>query len=44
MLKDLPAHHKDPFGRLLIAQANVEDAELVSSDPVLESYSVRRLW
>jgi PIN domain nuclease of toxin-antitoxin system len=43
-LKDLPAHHKDPFDRLLIAQAKVEDATLVSSDTVFESYSVQRLW
>jgi len=43
-LKNLPAHHKDPFDRLLIAQANVEEAALVTNDPVFESYSVQRVW
>jgi PIN domain nuclease of toxin-antitoxin system len=31
----LPAIHKDPFDRMLIAQANVEDADLVSKDPIM---------
>jgi PIN domain nuclease of toxin-antitoxin system len=46
-LQDLPAHHKDPFDRLLIAQANVEEVEeavLVSHDPVFAHYSVKVLW
>jgi PIN domain nuclease of toxin-antitoxin system len=43
-LDALPAHHKDPFDRLLIAQANVEDAFLVSGDRVLSSYPVKLLW
>jgi PIN domain nuclease of toxin-antitoxin system len=43
-LRTLPAHHKDPFDRLLIAQANVEGAALVGSDPAFESYPVKRLW
>jgi PIN domain nuclease of toxin-antitoxin system len=40
----LPAHHKDPFDRLLAAQANVEGAFLVSSDRVFLSYPVKLLW
>ena len=40
-LRELPAHHKDPFDRLLIAQANVEEATLLSSDPIMSQYSVR---
>ncbi|MCC7449943.1 MAG: type II toxin-antitoxin system VapC family toxin [Anaerolineae bacterium] len=40
----LPAHHKDPFDRLLIAQAQVEDFALVSADPVFVQYSVRLIW
>jgi len=40
-LQDLPAHHKDPFDRMLIAQANIEEAVLLSSDPVMARYSVR---
>jgi PIN domain nuclease of toxin-antitoxin system len=40
----LPPVHKDPFDRLLAAQANVEGADLVSSDPIFAHYPVRRLW
>jgi PIN domain nuclease of toxin-antitoxin system len=43
-LQDLPAHHKDPFDRLLIAQANVEEAVLISHDPVFAHYPVKVLW
>jgi PIN domain nuclease of toxin-antitoxin system len=43
-LESLPAHHKDPFDRLLIAQANVEDAGLLSSDPAFGKYPVRLFW
>jgi PIN domain nuclease of toxin-antitoxin system len=40
----LPWHHRDPFDRLLIAQAIHEDLVLVSRDKVLDSYGVRRIW
>ena len=43
-LQSLPAHHKDPFDRLLIAQANVEEAILVSNDPVFAQYVVKVVW
>ena len=43
-VEGLPAIHKDPFDRLLIAQASVEGADLVSADQVLHQYSVRVLW
>jgi PIN domain nuclease of toxin-antitoxin system len=43
-LKHLPAHHKDPFDRLLVAQTNAEGAVLVSNDSVLDRYGVTRLW
>ncbi|HEX8355152.1 MAG TPA: type II toxin-antitoxin system VapC family toxin [Pyrinomonadaceae bacterium] len=43
-LDALPAHHKDPFDRLLVAQSNVEGASLVSRDPVFSSYPVRLIW
>lgn len=43
-LQDLPAHHKDPFDRLLVAQANVEDVVLISHDPVFAHYPVKVLW
>jgi PIN domain nuclease of toxin-antitoxin system len=43
-LSRLPLHHKDPFDRLLIAQANAEEATLISADPILISYDVTVLW
>jgi PIN domain nuclease of toxin-antitoxin system len=43
-LDSLPAHHKDPFDRLLIAQAVVEDAALVSKDNAFVSYAVKLVW
>jgi PIN domain nuclease of toxin-antitoxin system len=43
-LEELPAHHRDPFDRLLIAQAKVEDAMLVTNDPVFVKYNVKVLW
>lgn len=36
----LPPHHRDPFDRMLVAQAEVEDAVLVSRDPVIHRYDV----
>jgi PIN domain nuclease of toxin-antitoxin system len=43
-LENLPTPHKDPFDRLLIAQANVEGAVLVSDDPIFEEYPVKVVW
>ena len=43
-LNGLPPHHKDPFDRLLIAQAQVEDAALVSNDSVFQHYQVTLCW
>src|SRR3972149_8144602 len=43
-LETLPDHHRDPFDRLLIAQANVEDATLISSDPMMHKYPVKLVW
>jgi PIN domain nuclease of toxin-antitoxin system len=40
----LPAHHRDPFDRLLVAQALTEGAALVSADEVLGAYGVKRVW
>lgn len=39
-LENLPFHHKDPFDRLLIAQATVENYALVTDDPKISDYSV----
>ena len=36
---DLPRHHRDPFDRLLVAQAMAEPARLYTADPLLPSYS-----
>ncbi|MDO9303603.1 MAG: type II toxin-antitoxin system VapC family toxin [Anaerolineales bacterium] len=43
-LDSLPNHHKDPFDRLLIAQAIVEGAALVSADPLVKQYPVSVEW
>ncbi|XWK87890.1 MAG: type II toxin-antitoxin system VapC family toxin [Phormidium sp.] len=43
-LDKLPLIHKDPFDRLLIAQANVENAALVSCDPIVAQYPVNVIW
>jgi PIN domain nuclease of toxin-antitoxin system len=43
-LENLPTPHKDPFDRLLIAQANVEGAVLVSDDSRFEEYPVKVIW
>jgi PIN domain nuclease of toxin-antitoxin system len=40
----LPGHHRDPFDRMLIAQAILEDCALVSNDVVFDRYGVVRLW
>ena len=40
----LPFHHRDPFDRLLIAQAIEEKMTLVSVDAVFDGYGVSRLW
>ena len=39
-----PPKHKDPFDRLLVAQAIVEDIPIVSNDPKLDDYPITRLW
>ena len=44
VVASLPFHHKDPFDRLLIAQAIVENVPLLSVDAVFDSYPVTRLW
>ena len=40
----LPFHHRDPFDRLLIAQAIEDKMMLVSVDEVFDDYEVTRLW
>jgi PIN domain nuclease of toxin-antitoxin system len=40
----LPWHHRDPFDRMLLAQAAVEGAALVSHDQALAPYGVTLVW
>ena len=40
----LPGEHKDPFDRMLIAQAQVEGLSMVSNEKVFDVYRVHRLW
>ena len=40
----LPFHHRDPFDRLLAAQALSESVELISADPIFDQYGVVRRW
>ena len=40
----LPFHHRDPFDRLLAAQALVEGIPLISADAIFDQYGVNRLW
>lgn len=40
----LPFHHRDPFDRLLAAQALAEGLTIVSADPVFRRYGVRVVW
>lgn len=41
---ELPFHHRDPFDRLLVAQAEMEQMSLVSQDETLDAYGVSRIW
>ena len=43
-VEHLPWHHRDPFDRLLIAQAALEDHTLVSADPQMADYGVDVIW
>ena len=43
-MKVLLDTHKDPFDRLLVAQALVEQIPIVSSDDQLDAYGVTRIW
>ncbi len=40
----LPFHHRDPFDRLIIAQAMVEKIEIISVDGKFDAYPVKRWW
>jgi PIN domain nuclease of toxin-antitoxin system len=40
----LPLHHRDPFDRLLVAQAQALNVPVLSGDSVLDQYDVQRIW
>ena len=40
----LPFHHRDPFDRLIIAQAQREKFPVVSADPAFDAYDIERVW
>ncbi len=44
MLDKLPGFHKDPFDRMLVAQAFVEKASLLSKDGALAAYKIDLIW
>ena len=43
-LSALPALHRDPFDRLIVATARLEKVTLISSDPLVQQYQVNILW
>ncbi|MGC1377662.1 MAG: type II toxin-antitoxin system VapC family toxin [Anaerolineales bacterium] len=44
LVASMPFHHRDPFDRLIAAQAKIEQMTLVSVDDVFDSYETTRLW
>lgn len=44
VVASLPFHHRDPFDRLLIAQALVEQLPVISHDSAFDAYAVQRIW
>ena len=40
----LPTHHHDPFDRMLVAQAQLEEVPVVTNDEAFSSYDVEVLW
>ncbi len=40
----LSLHHRDPYDRLLIAQAMTEKVSIIGADVTFDSYSVNRIW
>lgn len=44
LVETLPLHHRDPFDRLLVAQASNRKLPVVSADSALSAYSIKRIW
>jgi PIN domain nuclease of toxin-antitoxin system len=43
-VEQLPRHHRDPFDRLIAAQASLERVPVVTRDPVFRTYGVKTVW
>ena|SRR3989338_3443563 len=41
---NLPSHHRDPFDRMLIAQAQLEGLPILTNDPQISRYPVKVIW
>jgi len=41
---DLPLYHRDPFDRMIIAQAKVEESKIVGKDQAFDQYDVEMVW
>jgi PIN domain nuclease of toxin-antitoxin system len=44
VISQLPLHHRDPFDRMLIAQAIAENLPILSADTIFDAYPIQRLW
>jgi PIN domain nuclease of toxin-antitoxin system len=44
LFKTLPLHHRDPFDRMLIAQALADDLTIISNETIFDAYGVKRVW
>ena len=44
MIQDLPFHHRDPFDRMIIAQALNGGFKVIGSDKAFDDYGVKRIW
>ena len=40
----LPMHHKDPFDRMLIAQSQLEQLPILTTDSVFDAYNIKVIW
>ena len=44
LIENLPFHHRDPFDRMLVAQALQGDFTVIGSDKIFDDYGVKRVW
>ncbi len=43
-VEHLPPHHRDPFARMLVAQATIEGGALITRDDALRPYGITLIW